>query len=86
MSYRSRESRLLCAPEWVLSMYLRDHVCGIISTLIMIGQFFGSLFLGLSDIIGHRGVNFARNAIALIAELPQVLAPNPQVFMFGRSF
>jgi MFS family permease len=57
---------------------------GTINALMTLGNFVGSMFLGLSDIIGRRGINFVGNLIVLCAALMQGFAPNLKVFMAGR--
>lgn len=49
-----------------------------------IGSFCGAPFLGLSDIIGRRGVNFLGNAIVIVAAILQGCAINLGMFMAGR--
>ncbi|RKU49550.1 hypothetical protein DL546_009175 [Coniochaeta pulveracea] len=57
---------------------------GTINALMMIGSFCGAPFLGLSDVLGRRGVNFLGNAIVIVGALLQGLAPNIACFMVGR--
>ena len=57
---------------------------GIITALMTIGNFCGSYFLALQDVYGRRAVNFAGNAIVIVAGLMQGLSTNLGVFMAGR--
>lgn len=57
---------------------------GIITALMTIGNFCGSYFLALQDIIGRRSVNFIGNVLVIVAGLMQGLSTNLQVFMAGR--
>ena len=57
---------------------------GIITALMTIGNFCGSYFLALQDVYGRRAINFAGNAIVIVAGLMQGLATNLSVFMAGR--
>ncbi|KAG9604194.1 MFS general substrate transporter, partial [Aureobasidium melanogenum] len=59
---------------------------GIINALMTIGTVCGAPFLGLADVIGRRGVNFAGNAIVVFAALLQAWARNTEMFMAGRFF
>jgi len=59
---------------------------GIITALMTIGNFCGSYFLALQDVYGRRAVNFAGNAIVIVAGLMQGLSTNLGVFMAGRFF
>jgi MFS family permease len=59
-------------------------ILGTINALMQIGTFCGAPFLALADVIGRRGVNFAGNAIVIVAALMQGLAPNLPCFMIGR--
>ncbi|CAI7635541.1 unnamed protein product [Penicillium glandicola] len=59
---------------------------GLINALMQIGTVCGAPFMGLADVIGRRGINFAGNAIVLFAALMQGLAVNLPMFMAGRFF
>ncbi|KAG9698977.1 MFS general substrate transporter, partial [Aureobasidium melanogenum] len=59
---------------------------GVINALMTIGTVCGAPFLGLADVIGRRGVNFAGNAIVIFAALLQAWAKNTEMFMAGRFF
>jgi hypothetical protein len=41
------------------------------NALMTIGNFCDAPFLGLSDIIGRRGINFVGNAIVIVAAILQ---------------
>jgi MFS family permease len=49
-----------------------------------IGNLVGAPFLTFSDIIGRRGINFAGNAIVIVAAILQGCATNLSMFMAGR--
>jgi len=51
---------------------------------VLIGSVCGAPFLVLSDVYGRRSVNFAGNALTIIAAIMQSQAPNLPVFMVGR--
>ena len=51
---------------------------------MLIGSVCGAPFLVLSDVYGRRSVNFAGNALTIIAAIMQSQAPNLPVFMVGR--
>lgn len=59
---------------------------GLINALMTIGGVCGAPFLGLADVIGRRGVNFAGNIIVIFAALLQAWAVNTSMFMAGRFF
>ena len=59
---------------------------GLINALMTIGGVCGAPFLGLADVIGRRGVNFAGNVIVVFAALLQAWAVNTSMFMAGRFF
>ncbi|KAH0156280.1 MFS general substrate transporter, partial [Aureobasidium melanogenum] len=59
---------------------------GVINALMTIGTVCGAPFLGLADVIGRRGVNFAGNVIVVFAALLQAWARNTEMFMAGRFF
>ncbi|KAJ5799508.1 uncharacterized protein N7518_001576 [Penicillium psychrosexuale] len=59
---------------------------GLINALMQIGVVCGAPFMGLADVIGRRGINFAGNAIVIFASLMQGLATNLPMFMAGRFF
>ncbi|KAL3427952.1 sugar transporter [Phlyctema vagabunda] len=59
---------------------------GTLNALMTIGTVCGSPFLGLSDVIGRRGINFTGNFIVLIAAFIQGFAVNMPMFMAGRFF
>lgn len=58
---------------------------GVINALMTIGTVCGAPFLGLADVIGRRGVNFAGNTIVIFAALLQAWATSTSMFMAGRS-
>lgn len=55
-----------------------------INALMLIGSVCGAPFLVLSDVFGRRSVNFAGNALCVIAAIMQSQAPNLACFMIGR--
>ena len=57
---------------------------GVINALMTIGTVCGAPFLGLADVIGRRGVNFAGNVIVIFAALLQAWSKNTEMFMAGR--
>ncbi|KAJ6143323.1 Major facilitator superfamily domain general substrate transporter [Penicillium samsonianum] len=59
---------------------------GLMNALMQIGIVCGAPFMGLADVIGRRGINFAGNAIVIFASLMQGLATNLPMFMAGRFF
>ncbi|KAJ5950865.1 Major facilitator superfamily domain general substrate transporter [Penicillium vulpinum] len=59
---------------------------GLINALMQIGTVCGAPFMGLADVVGRRGINFAGNAIVIFAALMQGLAVNLPMFMAGRFF
>ncbi|KAI4755638.1 MFS general substrate transporter [Aureobasidium sp. EXF-3400] len=59
---------------------------GVINALMTIGTVCGAPFLGLADVIGRRGVNFAGNVVVVFAALLQAWARNTEMFMAGRFF
>ncbi|CAD0096729.1 unnamed protein product, partial [Aureobasidium vineae] len=59
---------------------------GVINALMTIGTVCGAPFLGLADVIGRRGVNFAGNVIVIFAALLQAWAKNTEMFMAGSQY
>ncbi|RDW88017.1 MFS sugar transporter-like protein [Coleophoma cylindrospora] len=59
---------------------------GTLNALMTIGTVCGAPFMGLADVIGRRGINFAGNFIVLFASLLQAFAINMPMFMAGRFF
>ncbi|KAJ5749969.1 hypothetical protein N7533_006997 [Penicillium manginii] len=59
---------------------------GLINALMSIGTVCGAPFMGLADVIGRRGINFAGNAIVIFAAIIQGCAINLPMFMAGRFF
>ncbi|GAB7352019.1 hypothetical protein MBLNU459_g2535t1 [Dothideomycetes sp. NU459] len=59
---------------------------GTLNALMTIGTVAGALFMGLADVIGRRGINFAGNFIVIIACIMQGCATSLPTFMAGRFF
>lgn len=59
---------------------------GLINALMSIGTVCGAPFMGLADVFGRRGINFAGNAIVIFAAILQGCAVNVSMFMAGRFF
>ncbi|KAF3911787.1 hypothetical protein AA313_de0207001 [Arthrobotrys entomopaga] len=57
---------------------------GVLNALMTIGNFCGSPFLALGDVIGRRGVNWLGNLLVCIASIMQAFAVNIQMLMFAR--
>ena len=57
---------------------------GTLNALMTIGGFCGAPFLAFGDVIGRRGINFAGNAIVLVAAILQGCSVNIGMFMVGR--
>lgn len=75
-------------PAWhnYLGFDTSGGTYGLINALMQIGTVCGSPFMGLADVVGRRGINFAGNAIVIFASLMQGLATNLPMFMAGRFF
>ncbi|KAJ5793663.1 Major facilitator superfamily domain general substrate transporter [Penicillium paradoxum] len=75
-------------PSWhtYLGFDTSGGTYGLINALMQIGTVCGAVFMGLADVIGRRGINFAGNAIVIFASLLQGLATNLPMFMAGRFF
>lgn len=59
---------------------------GLINALMSIGTVCGAPFMAFADVIGRRGINFAGNAIVILAAILQGCATNLSMFMAGRFF
>ncbi|KAJ5643964.1 uncharacterized protein N7484_006471 [Penicillium longicatenatum] len=59
---------------------------GLINALMSIGTVCGAPFMAFADVIGRRGINFAGNAIVILAAILQGCATNLNMFMAGRFF
>ncbi|KAJ5288001.1 hypothetical protein N7478_003687 [Penicillium angulare] len=59
---------------------------GLINALMSIGTVCGAPFMSLADVFGRRGINFAGNAIVIVAAILQGCAINLHMFMAGRFF
>lgn len=57
---------------------------GTLNALMTIGIFVGSPFLGLGDVIGRRGINFAGNAFVILGALLQAFSKNISMLMAAR--